>query len=468
MLASSLVQDIVDTAARERMVGMQTIMQREAEFASSLQAQLTGIGLDPIARDMANRVIDAGFQSNRLYGSLPLASADGNRIPELVIGSGFHAATYVATRVQLGKPAPVVFESNDFVGGAFAIRSADGTYPGVFNLNSRNRRGNPGLSGDNEAQLNYLPGAPIQASSLGAAEYQSNADMAFIVRLTLAQYASGNVFPGSKVLGVEPVGTDGFRVTYERNGSERIVRADRVIDARGLGTAKADTVANGANVVTFQQFMQRLSGLWPLRGLRNVAVVGGGDSGRCAVEGLLGLGPDGFMSAAGLDTVNRVDWFASGVQSDYESYCAANRGRYRAIGRYLRPDKMGNQRLTVFNGQRRITPVALPSGPALVNGRSYDLVVMATGNTPDDIEGLGGYYDPLYVTPDDSRRVVATYNEDDTAYDALDRKRLRIGPRAGILFDSDERTQGVADIENNLVAMFRLSTRTAATAVRLP
>ena len=57
----------------------------------------------------------------------------------------------------------------------------------TFYLNSRNRPGNGGLAGDQGASLNYLPGAPIQAANVSMTEFQTNTDMAFVIRLALAQ-----------------------------------------------------------------------------------------------------------------------------------------------------------------------------------------------------------------------------------------------------------------------------------------
>lgn len=455
MEASGLVNDILVGAIDRGMQGVRMAMQRRDEFPSAMQAQLTGVALDSVARDFANSRIDAAFSSNRNILSLPRTT-----MPELVIGSGFHAATYAAMRVLSGKPAPYIFERAPYAGGAFAIRSEDGTYPGVFNLNSRNRRGTPGLSGDSEAQLNYLPGAPIQASAMSNAEYQTNADMAFVTRLTLAQYAPRTTFPAIDVIGVDKV-NGGFEVTYIRNGAERTLLARRVIDARGLGDSTYADKANERTVLTFPQFLQRMTQPWPLRGLRNVAVIGAGDSGKCAVESLLGLGPNPFMAAAELDSVNRIDWYGD-VATNYTDYCEGNRGRYRAIGRYLRPDKMGSRRLVVV-GNRAESPVALPGGPVLIGGRSYDAVIVAGGNAVPGIPGLDYPY-TARVEADNGNRTLATMAEDD-AFDGT--ARYRIGPRASIRFDDDEIRNGVANITQNAVAMFRLGTRTAALAVQL-
>jgi hypothetical protein len=457
MYPSSLITSIIEGVKSRRMLGMRMIMQRANEFPSKEVAQLTGIALDSDARQFANEQIDKRFRSNRTFGIVPVQAN------EVIIGSGFHAAVYAATRVLIGKQPPVILERNEYAGGVFAIPGDDYSYPGVFNLNSRNRRGLSGLSGDNEAQLNYLPGAPIQASALSNAEYQTNADMAFVIRLTLAQYAPTRVFPSAEVTNVSVNDGGTFDVKFN-NGyyGERRITTERVIDARGLGDSQYEDNANNSSILTFPQFMQRMSGIWPLRNLRNVAVIGGGDSGKCSTESLLGLAPQSFMGAAELDSVNRIDWYAPDIDSTYDSYCRNNRGRYRAIGRYLRPDTMGNKRLNVFN--QSVYPIALPSGGALINGRQYDLVIIAAGNKVPSIEGLNWRYsNNVYADSIRNARVIAKSNEQDYG----DYLRYRIGPRADIEFDDSEYDAGITDIRNNRVAMFRLATRTAALATKL-
>src|SRR5207248_8155169 len=112
----------------------------------------------------------------------PLRATGTSR--EVVIGGGFHAAVYAATRVLSGYPKPLVLERNRRVGGTFAMTSRP-----TFYLNSRNRPGTAGLAGDQGASLNYLPGAPIPAANASIAEYQTNTDLAFAIRLVLAQFA---------------------------------------------------------------------------------------------------------------------------------------------------------------------------------------------------------------------------------------------------------------------------------------
>ena len=243
--------------------GMRAMMQRESEFPSPLEAKLTGIALDPPGRDFADQVLDA-YWSDEPRQQDALSSSSTDR--EVIIGSGFHAAVYAATRVLCGYPKPLVLERNERAGGTFAMTARP-----TFYLNSRNRAGSAGLAGDQRASLNYLPGAPIQAANVSMMEYQTNTDMAFVIRLALAQFA--DVVTNAKVLSVA---RDGTGVEIEIEDRDPLL-AGRVIDARGLGDPNNQDVANGTTILTFPQFMQRMASRWPLRGVRRVAVIGGGD-----------------------------------------------------------------------------------------------------------------------------------------------------------------------------------------------
>ncbi|MEU1969668.1 hypothetical protein ABZ541_23860 [Micromonospora sediminicola] len=421
--------------------GMRAMTQRESEFPSPWQAKLTGIALDPNGRDVADQILDAYWSDEpRQHDTLNSSSTDR----EVIIGSGVHAAAYAAARVLSGYPKPLVLERHERVGGTFAMTARP-----TFYLNSRNRAGNAGLAGDQGASLNYLPGAPIQAANVSMAEYQTNTDMAFVIRLALAQFA--DVATNAKVLSVARDGT-GVQIEIEGNGS---LVAGRVIDARGLGDPDGQDLADGATILTFPHFMRRMAGMWPLRGVRRVAVVGGGDSAKCAVESCLGIAPQPFMAAAALDRVDRIDWYSDDLPMTCEAWQENIRGRYQAIGRYLRPDGFGVQRLNVVG--RRARPVALP-GAALIDGRTYDLVVVCTGNRETDIDGLDlGSFDE-YTTTDGNAVARQHYNL----------PAFRVGPHARLPFTRREREDGVADIVANAVAIFRTATRTAALAATLP
>ncbi|MGC5054947.1 hypothetical protein ACLQ2S_26280 [Micromonospora sp. DT48] len=419
--------------------GMRAIMQRQSEFPSQTQAQLTGIALDPYGREFADQFLDTYWSDEQRQRDIVSA---GSTDREVIIGSGFHAATYAAVRVLAGYPKPLVLERHQRVGGTFALTARP-----TFWLNSRNRAGGAGTAGDQGASLNYLPGAPIQAADLSMIEYQPNTDMAFVIRLALAQFT--DVVTNANVSSVSAAGT-GAKIEIEGKAP---LMAGRVIDARGVGDPIPDG-ANGTTVLTFGQFMQRMAGMWPLRGLRRVAVIGGGDSAKCAVESCLGLAPQPFMAAAALDQVDRIDWYAEDLPTTCEQWQTDIRGRYQATGRYLRPDRRGVQRLTVLS--RRVRPIALPDA-GLIDGRTYDLVIVCTGNRETPIGGLDLASFDQYRAADGN--VVARKHYTLPAF--------RVGPHARIPFTATERADGVADIAPNAVSMFRTAPKTAALAATL-
>jgi hypothetical protein len=420
--------------------GMRAVMQRQAEFSSPLQAKLTGIALDPKGRSIADQGLDA-YWSDELRRQNAMNSSSTDR--EVIIGSGFHAAVYAAVRVLSGFSKPLVLERDARAGGTFAM-----TERATFHLNSRNRAGGAGLAGDQMSSLNYLPGAPIQAANLSMAEYQTNTDMAFVIRLALAQFA--DVVTNATVTSVSGY-NDGVEIEIEDRDP---LLAGRVIDARGLGDPADQQLANGTTIVTFPQFMQRMAGMWPLRGLRRVAVIGGGDAAKCAVESLLGVAPQPFMAAAALDTVDRIDWYTNELPTTCDGWQQSIRGRYQAIGRYLRPDRLGARRLTVL--PRRVQPVALPDA-GLIEGRTYDLVVICTGNREKNIEGIDLESFDEYTVADGTPVALKHYTL--PAY--------RVGPHARLPFTALERETGVADIPANAVSMFRTGSKTAALAATL-
>src|SRR5436305_12290921 len=116
--------------------------------------------------------------------------------------------------------------------------------------------------------------------------------MAFVIRLTLAQYA--DVLTDAEVLSVTRDGTD-VEIDIADRG---VLRAGRVIDARGLGDPADQNLANGTTIVTFPQFLARMASPWPLRGVSRAAVIGGGDSGNCAVESVPGIPPHPLTAPA--------------------------------------------------------------------------------------------------------------------------------------------------------------------------
>lgn len=432
--------EVIEKLLELKPAALEPMRERAAEFSSPMEMQLTAIALSPVYRETAEIELDRFWADSTRVMRLPFST---NRRREVIIGSGYHAAVYATQRARLGYPKPIVVERSSRVGGTFAMTDRP-----TFYLNSRNRPGRGGLAGDRRANLNYLPGAPIQAANLSMSEYQTNADMAFAIRIALAEYA--DVFTGVTVLGA--TGND-LQITTD--GDEYALTPGRIIDARGLGdpVSGSDPVSR---IFNFPDFMKHMTGQWPLRGVRQVAVIGGGDSAKCAVEALIGIGPQSSLTIPVLDNVDRIDWYAPDLPSDCSEWRQEVRGRYQGIGPSLRADRFGESRINIFN--QRATPLGLPSGDALIGGRSYDMIVMATGSTETQLPGLVyGDFSPYFV----GGRAVATkgFNSEDT---------FRVGPHAYLGFDAAERASGVADIAANVVSMFRTGSKTAALAASLP
>lgn len=152
--------------------------------------------------------------------------------------------------------------------------------------------------------------------------------------------------------------------------------------------------------------------------------------------------------------MDRIDWYSDALPTTCEGWQQEIRGRYQAIGRYLRPDRLGLRRLNVF--ARRARPVALP-GRGLVDGRTYDLVVLCTGSGETAIDGLDFESFDDYAIPDANPVAREHYNL----------PAFRVGPHARLPFTRQERADGVADIPANAVSMFRTANKTAALAATL-
>jgi hypothetical protein len=149
-----------------------------------------------------------------------------------------------------------------------------------------------------------------------------------------------------------------------------------------------------------------------------------------------------------------IDWYSTDLPTNCDDWQEEIRGRYQAIGRYLRPDRFGVRRLNVLT--RRARPIALP-GMALIDGRTYDLVILCTGNQDTYIDGLDFGSFGEYELADGT--VVARQHDNLPAF--------RIGPHARLPFTQRELEDGIADIAANAVSMFRTATKTAALAATL-
>lgn len=448
----SVIRNVIDEVTDRRRLssGIRACEERRSDFTGELEMQLAGIAMVSEARQlMSDRLTEFWASDRRIATGI----ADYSK-REFIIGGGFHAAVYAANRVRMGFPRPIVLEqgSAEQVGGAFAM-----SLNPVFRLNSRSRPGTAGFP-DQDKALNELPGGLIQPSMLSSEEYSTNADMAWLIRLTLMQYAE--VYPGVTVTRAGPAPlSSGSGKLIRLTTSAGDITPGRVIDARGMG-AERRSAAGSDRVPTFSELMARMGGMFPLRGMRQVAVIGGGDAGKCAVESLLGLAP-GNTSAIGLDYVTRVDWYTGG-QIDGRTcseYRDSQRGRYLRIAQYLAGNVSNpSTRLRVM-GDAKGYATPLTDG-VIVSDRTYDMAVECTGSLLPSIEASGDALSYFTVRRQEGQGTVL-------AQQAAPYQSYRVGPAARISFSNAEIEAGIDLIPANRVAMFRLAPRTAALAVML-
>jgi thioredoxin reductase len=421
---------------------------RRKEFHSPLELQLTGIGMIPEARaDLAKNlarvsdVIDSPYE-------------------EIIVGGGMHAAIYAATRVACGHPKPLVIEREEHTGGALACTSVPSFY-----LNSRNKPGEyNGLPGEMGA-LNYLPGATVQSNNLAMEEFQPNSDLGWIVQMTLAQYA--DVVTGVEVGVVSGTGSSTVVVVETDDGDWK---CRRVIDARGLGKVNRLGVGKpNPRILYFPDFMKHMTSTpFPLVGMKRVAVVGGGDSGKCALEALVGLGPTRHKSVYRLDNIERIDWYGgTDLPLTCDNFRATTRSRYAALAGFLPREDFGrlDAPSKIAPVRRRLNSVSPIFEGASIGGRNYDMVVVCVGNSVSNpLPGMSIDPDTLAVNAG-----FCTGNEivGRQCIEGGPFERITIGPRARIRFSEAETDRGIQAIPENVNALFRLGWRTATLASQL-
>jgi len=460
-LAPILKTALAEIRGKSRLAaGISAMATRPEAFTSQAQMQLAGAAAIPEARELIERHLD-DLWARTVYPvtSTPLRLA--------VVGAGFAAAVFSAARVLSGKSKPLVFEASPVVGGTFAM-----TRNPSFYMNTLNRPGTGGLPG--EGSLTYVPGALIQPSMLTGREYNDNADLGFAIRLMLANYAT--VVPSARVTSVRRLrGTpsDDLLVSLDR-GAEVLVR--QLIDARGPGrwAMPPGITAWDERVMSFPGLMARMDTPFPLAfdPRERWAIIGGGDSAKCAVEMLLGIGPQPAMSMAGFDYVNQIDWYAPNVDRTCQSWLRNQRRRYARIAAYLPRDgetgtiylprdgetgtisrpPFGGSRLFVYNRKAAVTR---SMGMVIVDGRCYDRVVVCIGlqrHDPflDRLTGMSNYGSPVPL-----------------ARSSFGGRVLAVGAVANQPFSQRESELGVGRFDSNRLAMFRYGPRIAALGMQL-
>jgi hypothetical protein len=439
----TILADLEDR--RGMSAGINAMRTRRGMFRDEYEMMLTGAGIIPEARRLVNDQLTT-IWANSIRN--PFADYSGR---DVIIGAGFAAAVFAATTVQLGRPRPIVLEAGPAtrIGGAFTI--------GGFYLNSGNRPGSVGAPGDVMSSLNYIPGAPVQPSMITGREFSTAEEMAFTIRLALMQWAE--VYPDEKVTSVDTNFGNQPEV-FTANGSSFL--AGHVFDFRGMGEPSDASISNGTTILTFPQFMQRMTDSpFPLDGIGRLAVRGNGDSAKCAVEAALGIGPSTGMSVTGMDFVPQIDWYAPSLPQNCQQWRQTQRGRYQRIGSYLRrqddpfdgtPDRSTTRRLKIIPDRANILPTL---DGALVNAVNYDTVVTCTGNTLPTLTGLPVEDMSIYRSGglDLGRRVGNYY---------------MAGTAAQLPFSNAERDAGFDSVAANSVAMFRQGPKLSALAASLP
>lgn len=426
------------------------LMGREREFRSMETAMLAGVAMHKGAREHMLSRVEASYRS-----ASPRLTLLRDQVDEVVIGGGVHAAIYCTVRRALGFPKPIVITKE--VGGAFACSKG-----AAFFLNSRNRPGEIGIPGDVRGALNIFPGSPLQPSDIGSGEFQTNDTLGFITRMLLAFNAE--VFIGN-VMALDKDRTSGsaiVNVDTEFAVGQRI-KARRVIVATGLNFLRdTDNVTGpprGERIIDFFGFMRRMDEqTFPLRGLRRIAVVGAGDSGKNAIEALIGQGPGQHMSVASLDWPRQIDWY--GVPAEQitpEGWANCNRSRYKPIGR-LFPTTESRGRVKPRTDKAR--GISEGFEVVYVNERPYDLVILCTGyksRKPVCQDEWGIQYD----TADRAqRREIARKQERMNVW--------AVGPCAEIGFSTEESYRSFTSTPENTTALFRYGQRTALLAKAMP
>lgn len=446
VLADALAEIVQDPYMND---AVQHTMERSFEYASPLTAMLAGVAMNPAARAHLDRKMDESWEASRdgSAGSGEMA----------IVGAGLHAAVVSNVRAQQGKTKPRVFESGKRVGGAFAASLGPSFY-----LNSRNRPGKLSVPFDPTGALNVIPGSPIQPSDIDSGEYQSNDAISFCVRVSLALNAY-----------VEMVDEPIARILQRSIvlPTKQFV-SNRTIIATGLSETKAIDIPKSDRILTFAQFMAKMDEPFPFKGMDRVAVVGGGDSGRTAIEALLGQGPAPRTSSASLDWPSKIAWYGANGAESRRTWEQCNRSRYKGIARGLdvytyfsnenEDGEEEEERVLLRKGRVEYQPRAgsfqVGYDSVMIAGVPYDYVVNCTGFVDQVAEGMiqFAYEEGAYKLG--GMEVAKSYNGN---------RAFVVGPAAQLIPTTEERRL-LAGINENITSMYRYVPRTAALAAALP
>lgn len=373
------------------------------------------------------------------------------RIPDLsdkevIVGGGVHASIYCATRVALGFPKPVVLEREAGFGGVFHRYGYGGM---AFWLNSANRASLDSVKEgptrliprDANDELNYMPNCEMQISRKSNSEYPSSRDVSLTVRTNLQQYAF-KIYTSASVT-VDPYNPRTITVEDRIYGDTDTVRVGRLIDARGLSPRKPEVASR--RIMTVEDLYSN-----PPADMRNVAVIGDGDSAMIAIELLLGQSD----SKTYRPTVETIDWYGPRVPATKKQFLNSIQIRYAGISRHLPQAKT----VGIIQPYQERGMVAPTGDGVIVNSRRYGYAIMATGYEPESRTD----YNPAYQSYvfDDGGRIARFINEPGSG-------AYVTGPAAEMPLTDSEFQVGFGRFPRNSVSIFRTSGMTARLAAKL-
>jgi hypothetical protein len=323
-------------------------------------------------------------------------------------------------------------------------------------MNSRNRPGPLSIPGE-MGSLNFIPEAPLQPSDLGGDEYQTNDAMAWVIRMSLAMNAK--VVPNARVTNIKAATDKEWRLDLFDG---RRIRTPRIILATGLGAERpVAPLLQSDRILGFSEFMKRMDSPFPLRDMKRVAVIGGGDGAKTIIESLTGKGPSRGYSVAALDWPDKIDWYGAEATNKAD-WLKCNRARYSPIASLLRdPNKPQRPyRVEAQGGSLTSEQFGVGYNCVYVGQTPYDYIVHSTGYV-NELPGLSGgpeTYEQQRINARRFGRARLDYKAPANIFIIGPASDLKVVPT------EVEILQGVA--ENN-TSIFRYAPRTALLAASL-
>lgn len=325
--------------------------------------------------------------------------------PVTIIGSGPQAQIFTSellqTRPDLADSV-VLIDKADGVGGTF--RETDGMN---FRLNSRTRKQTdetptPGTT----SNLNTLAPGIMTLPDMVTETYPQADTLGRAVRLNHALNGAP-IGLGLELVAVipdegEPVADQlPGRVTAvvrDSQGSEFTIRTNALITATGisepkLGSFNKETqelikdahakvqAGEKTPIMLYTDFYQRMAQeQFPLKDIKQVAVIGDGDSAKTAIGTLLGYEPRPDDSVLQLDSLENVDWYGQSSRTDRQ-FLENNRLRYGQLALELSRNANRDRanRIESFDFKVSSIDIGEDSKKPLIDGNDYDLVIIATG-----------------------------------------------------------------------------------------